>query len=92
MRQVAPRDAIGAALAQAKKNRIVEVWPENWPVFLLFDRMHTQWREGAIGLDYNVLFRFLDRMTLTPDEYDQMLSDIAVMEQAALTEIHTETP
>lgn len=57
--------------------------------------MATQWRVGMggpIGLDYNVLLRFLDRMHLSDIEYDQMLNDISVLEQAALTEIHTEHP
>jgi hypothetical protein len=55
--------------------------------------MLTQWRvgaNGAIGLDYNVLFRFLDRMGLSESDYDDMLSDIAVIEDAALAEIHRE--
>jgi len=36
----------------------VEVWPCNWPAFLLFNRMSTQWRAGAggaIGLDYSCI-------------------------------------
>jgi hypothetical protein len=71
-----------------------EVWPENWPVWLLFDRISTQWRvgmNGPIGLDYNVLLRFLDRMRLDDGDYEQMLNDISVLEQSALTEIHAET-
>ena len=74
----------------------MEVWPENWPVWCLFDRrMRTQWRVGpggVIGLDYNVLLRFLDRMDLDKSDYDQMLDDIATLEDAALTEIHSGTP
>lgn len=76
------------------KDRVVEIWPENWPAWLLFDRMSTQWRvgmAGPIGLDYNVLFRFLDRMHLDERDYDQMLHDISVLEQASLSEIHKST-
>lgn len=65
----------------------VEVWPENWPAFQLFHEMQTQWRAvgmGLIGLDYLVLFRKLDRMTLSPDEYDKFEDDIRTMELAAL--------
>lgn len=87
---------IGTAIAQAMKKRVVEVWPECWPAWALFDqRMSTQWRVamgGAIGLDYNVLFRFLDRMRLDDDDYEQMLDDISVLEHAALAEMHKSTP
>jgi hypothetical protein len=80
------------------KDRVVGVWPENWPAWVLFNRMSTQWRSqgmGAgpvVGLDYNVLLRFLDRMGLSDQDYDQMLGDISVLEDAALTEIHTQSP
>lgn len=49
--------------------------------------MQTQWRAGAaglLGLDYNTLFHKMDRMSLTPEEYDRMESDIRAMEYAAL--------
>lgn len=45
---------------------------------------------GQIGLDYNVLLRFLDRMRLSDSDYEHMLNDLSVLEQSALTEIHTE--
>jgi hypothetical protein len=67
-----------------------EIWPENWPVWVLFNRVGTQWRDGYTGLDYNVLLRFLDRMRLDDSDYEQMLNDISVLEQSALAEIHTE--
>jgi len=54
--------------------------------------METQWRvgmSGAVGLDYNVLFRFLDRMRLDERDYELMLTDISVLEQAALAAINT---
>ena len=62
----------------------VEVWPENWPAFQLFHSIHTQWRYAGGGLDYAVLFKKLDRMNLTPDQYDQFEDDIRAMEYAAL--------
>lgn len=65
----------------------IEVFPENWPAFELFDALRTQWRVGfgvRTGLDYNVLFRKLDRMGLAPEAYDAMESDIRVMERAVL--------
>lgn len=39
---------------------------------------------GPYALDYNVLYHKLDRMSLAPDEYDQMEADIRILESAAL--------
>lgn len=53
--------------------------------------MDTQWRSGmngVEGLDYNVLYRHLDRMKLTDDEYEQLFSDVRVMEYTHLSELH----
>lgn len=59
--------------------------------------MGTQWRSQGmsgpvVGLDYNVLFRFLDEMDLSKSDRNQMLDDIAVLEDAALAELHTQSP
>jgi len=69
----------------------VEVWPENWPAFSLFQYLQTQWRVsmgGPTGLDYNVMHHKLDRMNPPPDEYDQLEDDIRVMEIVALGEMN----
>lgn len=69
----------------------MEVWSDNWLVFRLFSDLQTQWRVGAsgpTGLDYMVLYRKLDRMGLSDDEYEEYERDIRVMEFAALAEIH----
>ena len=66
----------------------MEVWPENWPAWLLFDRLGGQWRvgpNGAYGLDHNVLFARMARMGLSAEEFDQLDDDIQVMELAALS-------
>ena len=76
-----------AALARVAEDEVVEVWPENWDAWTLFRRMRTQWRtgpNGAVGLDHNILFKRLDRMGLSDDEYDQLDDDICLMELAAL--------
>jgi hypothetical protein len=87
---------IGRAIAEAMKKRVVEVWPENWPAWILFDReMRTQWRigmGGPTGLDYGVLLRFMDRMGLDTDDFEQMLADVRVLEDAALAAIHSDNP
>ncbi len=64
-----------------------EVWPENWPAFDLFHKLQTQWRAAAMGftgLDHDILFRRLDRMNLSVDEWDALDSDVRVMELQAL--------
>ena len=69
-----------------------EVWPENWPSFRLFHDLQTQWRSNGMGLsgmDYNVLFQKLDRMDLTPAEYDEFEDDIRTMEWAALAAMNS---
>lgn len=68
----------------------VGIWPENLQAFNLFNVLSTQWRvgmSGYIGLDYNVLFHKLDRMNLTPNEYQYLEDDIRTMEYAALRTI-----
>lgn len=65
----------------------VEVWPENEQAYFLFSDLQTQWRvgmAGPTGLDYNILFRKMDRMRLEPDEYDELEADIRVVEFEAL--------
>lgn len=72
----------------------IEVWPDVWPVLELFGSLRTQWRmgpAGPYGLDYNVLYRRMDRMGLSPVEYDRMEDDVRVMEGAALDEMHRGT-
>lgn len=76
-----------AKVATRTEDEVVDVWPENWDAWTLFRRLRTQWRvgpNGAYGLDHNVLFRRLDRMGLSADDYDQLDDDIRVMELAAL--------
>lgn len=60
---------------------------------MLFRRLSSQWRVGAlgvVGLDYVVLFHEMDRMDLDRDEYDRLFEDIRTMEAAALEEMRRE--
>lgn len=69
----------------------VGLWPENWPALRLFLDFRTQWRtgfNGPVGLDYGVIQHELDRRKLSPDEYDDLMDCMRVIEQAALTEFH----
>lgn len=65
----------------------VEVWPDNWQAVTLFARMRTQWRVGfggAVGLDYNVLYRMIGRLKLGDMEAEELEEDVQVMELEAL--------
>lgn len=57
------------------------------PAVQLFMRCATQWRTsmaGITGLDYNVVMRFMDRLDLPGDEWDDMIDCIRVLESEAL--------
>jgi len=59
----------------------------------LFSRVATQWRVGAggpIGLDYNVVYRELEREALDGDQYDEVMAAIRVIERAALEQMQQE--
>jgi hypothetical protein len=75
---------------EAAKQDLIEVWPENWVAVCVFTSIGTQWRVafGPYGLDYNVLYRKLDRLGLEPDEYDEIEGSIRVLEAEALGEMH----
>lgn len=64
-----------------------DLWAENWPAIHLYLQYQSQWRvgpNGPTGLDYNVLFHELDRRGLDEDAYEDLMSSIRVIEQAAL--------
>ncbi len=85
---VAELAAFGLRLEDVAASMVVEVWPDVFPVYKVFEFLGTQWRTGAAGptgLDYNILYRKLDRMGLSPEQYDDFERDIQVMEAAALT-------
>ena len=70
---------------------IVEVWPENWRAFCLLCDLQTQWRGAGttiVGLDYNVMYRKMDRMDLSAEEYDELESDMRTAEAGALDAIN----
>ncbi|MCD0492342.1 DUF1799 domain-containing protein [Chromobacterium violaceum] len=80
-------EAFGLTSDDLGQQQDVEVWPDNWQAVQLLNRMSTQWRVGfggAVGLDYNVLYRMMDRLALAPEQFDQMEADIQVLESAVL--------
>jgi hypothetical protein len=65
----------------------VEVWPCNWPAFLLFNRMSTQWRAGtggAIGLDYSSIRDVAGFLGIKKKQIAEIFHDLQVMEAEAL--------
>ena len=55
---------------------------------MLFGDIGTQWRvgfNGPVGLDYNVLYRKMDRMHLSESEYEDLEAAVRTMEDGALT-------
>jgi hypothetical protein len=58
-----------------------------------FSRVATQWRVGAggpIGLDYNVVYRELEREALDGDQHDEVMAAIRIIERAALEQMQQE--
>lgn len=66
----------------------VEIWPDNVRAFNLFYSLRRQWQfapmGGPIGLNFLVAYNRMDRMGLTPEEYNQLDADLQEMEEAAL--------
>jgi hypothetical protein len=68
-------------------DEIIEVYPDNWKAFLVFDCMSTQWRSGgfgATGLDYNVIPLVLESLEIERNELGVILQDLRVLEAEAL--------
>lgn len=79
-------DAIGLLREDVEDTSDVEVWPENWVPFKVFNKVSTQWRVGAggaTGLDYSVVYSTMDRMKIKKQL--AVLDAIRVMEASALS-------
>ncbi|MFG0323714.1 DUF1799 domain-containing protein [Pseudomonas sp. zjy_15] len=66
----------------------VEVWPDAWPAFCLFEALGTQWRlgpGGPSGLDYAAIPGTAKMIGLTSRELSETFDDVRVMESEALT-------
>lgn len=82
---------LGMSPEDAELIGALQVWPENHKSWRLFTVVGGQWRSGAGGptaLDYGFVHTTLERMKVTPEEYDDLFADVRVMEAAALEEIH----
>lgn len=68
----------------------MEVWPENWRVFVLFSRLKTQWSvgmSGATGLRYEAVYPLLDREAQGAEDWQELFHDLQVLEGAALKQM-----
>jgi len=75
-------------ISARSKPQEIEIWPENWDVFIIFSKLGTQWRVGmggATGLDYCALYPMLDKATKDEAEWQQLFDDIKAMESEALS-------
>lgn len=65
----------------------MEVWPDAWPAFRLFDAMSTQWRlgqGGASGLDYAVIPATASMLGIKRRDLTDIFPDLRIMEHEAL--------
>ncbi|WP_323615246.1 DUF1799 domain-containing protein [Pseudomonas putida] len=65
----------------------VEVWPDAWPAFCLFEALCTQWRlgpGGPSGLDYTAIPGTAKMIGLKRGELSEVFTDLRVMENEAL--------
>ncbi|QKZ07732.1 DUF1799 domain-containing protein [Pseudomonas eucalypticola] len=66
---------------------LMEILPDNWWAFALFEVMSTQWRAGmggATGLDYGVLPAVMRLIGIPAGERCDIFYDLRVMEAEAL--------
>lgn len=71
----------------ADDNACVEVWPDIWPVVVLFTALTTQWRigpAGPTGLDYSALPFVMRMHGIARDKWPDTLDALRVMEIEAL--------
>jgi hypothetical protein len=77
-----------AGLTREEVTTSVEIWPENLRACMLFQSLQTQWNlapmGGPVGLNFVVAYARMDRMELTPEEYNQLDEDLQLLEAAAL--------
>ena len=69
----------------------LEVWPDLWEAWCLFDAIGTQWRAGpggVYGLDFNVVRDELEARDIPREDWQEMRELIRYMESVALNEIH----
>lgn len=65
----------------------VDVCPDAWPAFCLFEAMGTQWRlgnGGPSGLDYTAIPTTASMLSIKRRDLDDIFPDLRIMELEAL--------
>ena len=85
---VAPPNQLALfGMSASDLDETVEVYPDNWPTFLVMEAMGTQWRvgmAGRTGLDYSVIPAVMSLIGIPKKTRSQIFRDIRVMEDEAL--------
>lgn len=66
---------------------VIEVWPENADAVAFFGRIGSRWMHGMsgiTGLRWEAVYPLMDRLGLDSEAWDALLSDLEVMEGAAV--------
>ncbi|MGN8259516.1 DUF1799 domain-containing protein [Pseudomonas sp. SMSB3] len=69
------------------EEEVVEVWPDAWPAFRLFDALGTQWRVapgGPSGLDYTAIPATASMLGINRRDLTNIFPDLRVMEVEAM--------
>lgn len=76
----------------------VEVFPENIPALELLQRIGTRWVSVSLGgmgggtvvtgIRWEAVYPLMDRMGLSPEDFEALLCDLEVMEREALSVIN----
>lgn len=84
----APPDQLALfGFTSADLDDTVEVYPDLWPVFELFEALSTQWRTGMCGptgLDYGVIRDVAAMIGMKKKQINEVFFDLQVMEAEAL--------
>lgn len=80
---------IFAPTPEAQKDCVA--WAENLQAVKMFAGVGSRWVSGgmggAIGLRWEAIYPLMNRLNLEPSAWDALLSDLEVMESAALEEM-----
>lgn len=73
------------------------MWPDNERAMDAFRRVGTRWMYGAMGgvptgLRWEAIYPLIDRMGLAPEEWDELVDALQVMEIAAIETMRKHAP
>lgn len=85
--------AIGIRREDVEDTSVLEVWPEHWDPYRIFEEIRSQWLVGAngpTGLNYIVAFKYMELMKIKKSRHLETIRAIRVMEREALRQMHKE--